>query len=72
MVRFTIEDHGPGIPAELHKHVFDPFFKMDIYSEGFGIGLGLTKQHVRDLGGTMILDADYKDGVRFLVEIPNA
>ena len=71
MVRFTIEDHGPGIPKELQKQVFDPFFKMNIYSEGFGIGLGLTKQHVKDLGGTMILDADYKDGVRFLVEIPN-
>ena len=72
MIRFIIEDKGPGIPAEVQKQVFEPFYKMNIFSEGFGIGLGLTQQHVRDLRGTMTLDPDYKDGTRFIVEIPNA
>ena len=72
VIRFTIEDHGPGIPEEEREHVFEPFVKLDNFSEGLGLGLGLTLQHAKNLGGSMILDPDYKEGVRFIVEIPNS
>ena len=70
-IRFVIEDNGPGIPREEREHVFEPFVKLDCFTEGLGIGLGLTRQHVTNLGGTIIIDPDYTDGTRIIVEIPD-
>ena len=71
MVRFVIQDTGPGIPIDESERVFEPFVKLDNFSEGLGIGLGLTRQHVINLGGSMTLDTSYTDGTRFIIDIPN-
>lgn len=71
MIRFVIQDTGPGIPIDESERVFEPFVKLDNFSEGLGIGLGLTRQHVVNLGGTMTLDTNYTDGARFVIDIPN-
>lgn len=36
-VEILFEDHGPGIPAEMKAHLFEPLFS----TKGFGVGLGL-------------------------------
>jgi len=69
-VRFVFEDTGKGIPENNRENIFNPFFKWDNFSEGLGIGLSLTKRHVVLLGGTLELDNDYKQGCRFIMEIP--
>ena len=70
MVRFAIEDTGKGIPEDIIESIFSPFYKRDAFSEGLGIGLSLTKRHVILLGGSLELDRDYKNGCRFIIEIP--
>lgn len=70
-IRFVIEDGGPGIPPEELEHVFEPFVKLDSFTEGLGIGLGLTRQHVNNLGGSIKIDPEYKDGLRVIVELPD-
>ena len=70
-IRFVIEDNGPGIPLEEQQHVFDPFVKLDCFTEGLGLGLGLTRQHVTNLGGTIVIDPEYTDGTRFIIEFPD-
>ena len=72
IIRFTIEDNGPGIPKSEQERVFEPFVKLDQFSEGFGLGLGLTLQHAKNLGGSFKIDPDYTNGARFIIEIPNA
>ena len=72
MLRFTIEDHGKGIPEEERERIYQPYYKIDPFGEGFGIGLGLTQQHVKDMKGILLLDPEYTEGARFVVEIPNA
>ncbi len=37
-----IQDDGPGIPSELHGHVFEPFFTTE--KEGTGLGLYIAKE----------------------------
>ena len=69
-VRIVIEDTGKGIPQDIQESIFTPFYKWDILSEGLGIGLSLTKRHVSLLGGSLDLDRDYKDGCRFIMEMP--
>lgn len=69
-VRFIVEDKGPGLPAELQEQIFQPFVKNDDQSEGLGLGLPLAKRHLVSLGGDLVYDADYKDGCRFIMELP--
>jgi signal transduction histidine kinase len=44
-VRISIEDDGPGIPADVKDRIFEPFFttKIDV---GSGLGLWVAKEIV--------------------------
>lgn len=70
MVRFIVEDTGKGIAEADRERLFKFFAKVDDLSEGLGLGLPLAKRHAQNLGGDIILDTDYHDGCRFIVEIP--
>ena len=70
--RFVIEDTGPGIATDYQTQMFEPFTKVDDLSEGLGLGLPLAKRHIANLGGTVVLDADYRDGCRFIIDFPLA
>ena len=70
MVIYTFEDRGPGIADDYREQLFMPFMKMDDLSEGLGLGLPLSKSHMKNLGGDLRLDDSYKDGCRFIIEIP--
>jgi two-component system phosphate regulon sensor histidine kinase PhoR len=53
-VYLRVRDHGPGIPAEHHKRVFERFFRVrSAGSEvrGSGIGLALVKRIAEAHGG---------------------
>ena len=69
-VRFIVEDTGKGINEEDRDRVFEPFTKLDDLSEGLGLGLPLSKHHIRKLGGNLTLDANYYIGCRFIIELP--
>ncbi|MBQ6965305.1 MAG: sensor histidine kinase [Bacteroidaceae bacterium] len=69
-LRFILQDTGKGIPANEREHIFEPFIKLDYYSEGLGLGLGLSRQAAQLLGGTLTLDPTYTQGARFILEIP--
>ncbi|HEU4673156.1 MAG TPA: HAMP domain-containing sensor histidine kinase [Candidatus Limnocylindrales bacterium] len=49
-VTVEIRDEGPGIPAELHDHVFDRFVK-GVESRGSGLGLAIARGLVEAHGG---------------------
>ena len=69
-VRFTIQDVGPGLSDNAEELIYKPFVKIDDLSDGLGLGLPLCKRHALSLGGDLIYDASYRDGCRFIVEIP--
>ena len=70
MVRFIVEDTGPGISKEESFRLLESFTKANDLSEGLGLGLPLTKRHVTNLGGELILDTSYKAGCRFIIQLP--
>lgn len=44
-VMLEVEDNGPGIPQELHRRVFERFFRvLGNKSSGSGLGLAIVKQ----------------------------
>ena len=69
-VLFTVEDTGLGIPAEKADFVFEKFTKLDMFTEGLGLGLFLCRRVVMLLGGSLTLDTQYTGGSRFVLEIP--
>ena len=70
MVRFIVEDTGPGIPEENISRLFKPFTKVNDLSEGLGLGLPLVMRHVRNLKGDVFIDTTYHLGCRIIVELP--
>jgi signal transduction histidine kinase len=70
MIRFVIEDTGPGIPEEDCGHLFEMFTKVNDLSEGLGIGLPLARRHIQNLGGDVFYDNVYENGCRFVIELP--
>lgn len=72
LVRFIVEDKGKGVPESAQESLFNPFMKVDDLSEGLGLGLPLAKRHARSLGGDLTIDTSYKEGCRFILEIPKS
>ena len=70
-LRFVVEDHSEGISEADRERVFEPFVKLSSFTEGLGLGLGLTRHHAIMLGGSLVLDPDYTEGARFIYEMPN-
>lgn len=62
-----IEDNGKGMPPEVLKQVFNPFFTTKAVGSGTGVGLSLTERVVKRHGGR--IDISSKEGEGTLVEI---
>lgn len=48
-IEICVIDNGPGAPADIAEHLFDPFISGR--PEGQGLGLALVDKLVRDMGG---------------------
>lgn len=74
----TVEDEGPGIPAENLESIFQRFYSERPADEAFGrhsgLGLSISKQIIEAHGGTIhaenIGDPEAPDGARFVVQLP--
>jgi PAS domain S-box-containing protein len=72
-VRLTVEDSGPGVPAEVRSRIFDPFFTTKSPDEGSGLGLSICQRVVAEVGGRIWLeDSETLGGAKFVVELPAA
>ena len=72
-VRLTVEDSGPGVPADIRGRVFDPFFTTKSPDEGSGLGLAICQRVVAEVGGKIwIEDSEALGGAKFVVELPAA
>ena len=66
----TIEDSGPGVPAESREQIFNPFFTSK--KDGVGLGLSIVAKIVDDHHGWIRLESEYQSGARFHLFLPVA
>ncbi|AKI98966.1 PAS domain S-box-containing protein [Archangium gephyra] len=73
--RLSVRDHGPGIPEELQRTIFERFKKAPAKGEkkeGFGLGLYIVQQLVEAHGGCVRVESREGEGATFTVELPLA
>lgn len=72
--RLTVEvsDTGIGMSEETQARIFDPFERaaQETNSEGFGLGLSITKGLVRLLDGEITVESSVGKGSTFRVVLP--
>jgi signal transduction histidine kinase len=73
-VEVTIEDDGPGIPADEIDRVFEPFHRLEQSRNretgGVGLGLPIARNMLRAHGGDVVLSNRSEGGLKALVTLP--
>ncbi len=67
-----VEDSGIGMTPEDQRHVFEPFVQLGEQgaSKGTGLGLTITRQFIRMMGGSISLQSESGKGSLFRIELP--
>jgi two-component system osmolarity sensor histidine kinase EnvZ len=70
----SVDDDGPGIPAEMREEVFRPFLRLDDARNqdegGTGLGLAIARDIARAHGGDITLGDSPMGGLRATVRVP--
>lgn len=64
----VVNDTGAGIPEDLMKNIFDPFYTTKIH--GLGLGLSLTRRIVESHGGEITVESAEGIGSTFTISLP--
>ena len=71
----TVEDDGPGIPADNLDSIFERFYTERPEGEAFGrhsgLGLSISRRIVEAHGGTIRAENREGGGARFIVRLPS-
>jgi C4-dicarboxylate-specific signal transduction histidine kinase len=67
-VEIRVSDTGPGLSAEAHRHLFEPFFSTK--SDGIGIGLSIVRSIVERHDGSLRAENQPAGGALFTVTLP--
>lgn len=71
-VVMRIADTGSGIDQSIVGQVFDPFFTTKDVGEGLGLGLSISYNIIKDLGGSIRVKSQPEEGTTFLISLNRA
>ena len=66
-VALSVSDNGSGVAPELRDRIFDPYFST---RSGTGLGLGVSRDIVRECRGELFLESSSETGSRFQILLP--
>ncbi len=73
-VRINVEDSGVGIEKAMFAQIFEPFVQIDRAlskpGEGAGLGLAISRDLARAMGGEITVESEVGKGTTFSVWLP--
>lgn len=69
-VLISIEDQGTGIPEFIKSQIFNPFFTTKSNSDGFGLGLSVVSDIIKNHNGKIEVSDNSPRGTVFSITIP--
>ncbi len=70
MLHLRVSDTGSGMPPEVIKDIFTPFYTTKQLGKGTGMGLSIVYGVVKMHAGDIAVDSEVGRGTSFLVRIP--
>jgi signal transduction histidine kinase len=75
-IAVTVDDNGRGIPQDKLDAVFEPFVQVDSRltrsQEGVGLGLAISRDLARGMGGDLMAESELGKGSRFTLLLKSA
>jgi PAS domain S-box-containing protein len=76
VIQIHVADHGPGIPFAEQERIFEKFYRADPHHtrapSGTGLGLYISRELIRRMGGRIEVRSRPGTGSTFVVELPTA
>jgi signal transduction histidine kinase len=75
-VQLSVHDNGLGIPPEHRQTIFKRSFRAHMHlddelgNDGFGMGLTIVQECLRELNGSIDVDSTPGEGSRFIIHLP--
>lgn len=70
ILKMSVRDSGPGIPAEYLTKIFEPYFTSKGPSHGTGLGLSIVSRIIKEVGGLLHLRSVVGEGTVFTIYLP--
>jgi signal transduction histidine kinase len=75
--RIHVRDNGMGIPGEQLAEIFEPFVQVQRHpragsQQGVGLGLSITRDLARGMGGDILVMSEVGQGSTFTIVLPRA
>ncbi len=67
-IEVSVKDYGVGIAKKYSKKIFEPYFTFN--SVGLGVGLFISDQIIRALGGKIWVESQLGRGAKFIFRLP--
>ena len=69
-LQFVIQDNGPGIPAKELENIFTPYRRLHDDHEGYGLGLGISRNIIHAHNGHLHLINRDTGGLEVIITLP--
>jgi signal transduction histidine kinase len=70
LLALSVNDTGPGIPAEVLPNIFDPYFTTKSASQGTGLGLNVVQRLVKEARAALHVHTKIGRGTTFTLYLP--
>ena len=69
-IRVAVADTGPGIPENVQRMIFDPFYTTKSAGKGTGLGLWISYNIIEKMGGRITVKSREGEGAAFTIQLP--
>jgi signal transduction histidine kinase len=70
LLKLSVRDDGPGIPAEVLPKIFQPYFTTKPPGKGTGLGLAIVHRLLKEARGCLHVHSNAAEGTSFSIYLP--